>query len=163
MPAILIAGAARALARLSDSRFRDIGISTSQLPVLVALKYGAQLSQKELAIAAGVEQSSMAQLLNRMERDGLIRRTTDPNDKRCSLISLTEQATEFFPSGRAILQRGNQEALEGFTEEERCTLVHLLQKVMANVCHGASWSPTGCYVPTRPVPPAPTEGDSTTT
>lgn len=150
MPAILIAGAARALARLSDARFRDMGISTSQLPVLAALKNGAQLPQKDLAIAAGVEQSSMAQLLNRMERDGLVQRTSDPNDKRSSLISLTNQALDLLPPARAVLQRGNQEALLGFSESEKEMLVQLLLKLMANICDGTTWSPTGCYVAPRP-------------
>lgn len=150
MPAILIAGAARALARVSDARFRDVGISTSQLPVLAALKDGAQLAQKELAIAAGVEQSSMAQLLNRMERDGLIFRTPDPHDKRSSLIALTTLALDLFPPARAVLQRGNQEALLGFSDAERDTLVQLLLKLMANICDGTTWSPTGCYVAPRP-------------
>src|ERR1700687_4031805 len=63
MPALLIATAARLLARLHDARFRDIGISVGQLPVLVALKDGASLSQKQLTRLAGVEQPSMAQLL----------------------------------------------------------------------------------------------------
>ncbi len=53
MPALLIAVAQRLLARIVDTRFRDIGISVSQLPVLVALKDGASLSQKELTRRAG--------------------------------------------------------------------------------------------------------------
>ena len=136
MPSILISHAARALARRADAKLRDIGISTSQFPVLVALKDGAQLTQKELAQLANVEQPSMAQLLARMERDGLIRREVDPNDGRSSLISLTDNATSLFSPVRAILSQGNQDALLGFNDSEVEQLVALLQRLISNIGDG---------------------------
>ena len=50
----------------------------------------AALSQTALARWASVEQPTMANTLNRMERDGLIVRTPDPDDRRSALISLTK-------------------------------------------------------------------------
>jgi MarR family transcriptional regulator for hemolysin len=141
MPALLIANAARLLARLTDTRFRDIGISMSQLPVLVALKDGSSLSQKELTRLAGVEQPSMAQLLNRMERDGVIRRKPDPADGRSSLISLTARTLKLINPARAIMVEGNRDALAGFSDHEVSQLVALLQRVIANVSDGGDCSP----------------------
>ncbi len=136
MPSILISHAARALARRADAKLRDIGISTSQFSVLAALKDGAPLTQKELAQLANVEQPSMAQLLARMERDGLIRREADPNDGRSSLISLTDNATSLFSPVRAILFQGNQDALLGFNDSEVEQLVALLQRLISNIVDG---------------------------
>jgi MarR family transcriptional regulator, transcriptional regulator for hemolysin len=141
MPTLLIATAARMLARIADTRLRDLGISTSQFPVLVALKDGARLSQKELTRLAGVEQPSMAQLLARMERDGLIRRDPDPTDGRSSLISLSKKALGMMAPARAILVQGNREALEGFDDAEVEVLVTLLLRVMANVGDGTDCPP----------------------
>ncbi|WP_300753800.1 MarR family transcriptional regulator [Janthinobacterium sp.] len=132
----LISQAARALARLSDARLKGLGLAIGQLPVFVALKDGAQLSQKELARIAGVEQPSMAQLLARMERDGLIHREPDPADGRSSLISLSESATALLAPARAILFQGNREALAGFEPAEIDQLVSLLGRVIANVTSG---------------------------
>lgn len=143
MPALLIATAARLLARLTDARFRDIGISMSQLPVLVALKNGTSLSQKELTRLAGVEQPSMAQLLARMERDGVIRRKPDPADGRSSLISLTPRTLKLIDPARAIMVQGNRDALAGFSDSEVSQLVALLQRVIANVSNGGDCSPKG--------------------
>jgi DNA-binding MarR family transcriptional regulator len=141
MPALLIATAARLLARVTDARFRDIGISMSQLPVLVALKNGASLSQKELTRLAGVEQPSMAQLLARMERDGVVRRKPDPADGRSSLISLTARTLKLIDPARAIMAQGNRDALAGFSDQEVGQLVALLQRVIANVSDGGDCSP----------------------
>jgi|SRR5471032_654083 len=132
----LISQAARALARLSDARLKGLGLAIGQLPVFVALKDGAQLSQKELARIAGVEQPSMAQLLARMERDGLIHREPDPADGRSSLISLSESATALLAPAREILFQGNREALAGFEPAEIDQLVSLLGRVIANVTSG---------------------------
>jgi MarR family transcriptional regulator for hemolysin len=103
------------------------------LPVLTALKDGARLSQTELARWSRVEQPTMAQLLARMERDGIIRREPDPNDRRSSLVSLTDAALARLPAGRAILEQGNRDATRGLSDDEVATLLNLLRRVLANV------------------------------
>jgi MarR family transcriptional regulator, transcriptional regulator for hemolysin len=91
------------------------------------------MSQADLARWAKVEQPSMAQLLARLERDGFVRRETDPADRRSSLISLTEQAHKKLPAGRQVLLQGNKEATRGLSAAEVKTLLELLQRVAANV------------------------------
>ncbi|WP_292147986.1 helix-turn-helix domain-containing protein [Mesorhizobium sp.] len=73
-----------------------MGFATAQLPVLAGLQSGNALTQAELTKLAGVEQSSMAQLLARMDRDGIIRRTPDPHDGRSSLVELSDKALDRF-------------------------------------------------------------------
>lgn len=124
---------ARGLSRVGDARLRDLGLATAQLPILTALKDGAQLSQKQLAHWAKVEQPTMAQMLSRMERDGLIQRTPDPNDRRSSLISLTKMALERLPAGRVVLRQGNADMTKGLTSEEIDTLLVLLRRILANI------------------------------
>jgi MarR family transcriptional regulator, transcriptional regulator for hemolysin len=124
---------ARGLARVGDIRLRDLGFATAQLPVLTALKDGARMSQTELARWARVEQPTMAQMLARMERDGIIRREPDPGDRRGSLVSLTKRAQSRLPDGRAILRQGNLEMTKGLSAREIETLLNLLRRVLANV------------------------------
>lgn len=131
-PGHYISRIARAFARIGDMRLRELGFATAHLPVLTALRDGARLSQTELARWAKVEQPSMAQLLARMERDGIIRREPDPRDRRSSLIALTDEARVKLPAGRAILEAGNREAMSGLSDEEVATLIGLLQRVLAN-------------------------------
>ena len=123
----------RAQTRIGDARLRAVGLATAQLPVLSMLTNGVSLSQTELARRAGVEQPSMAQLLLRMERDGLIRRHPDPSDRRTSLITLTEEAERRLPAGRAILRQANTEMTHGFSADEVQTLLELLARVLENV------------------------------
>jgi MarR family transcriptional regulator, transcriptional regulator for hemolysin len=90
------------------------------------------LSQKELVREARIEQPSMAGMLARMERDGLIVRTSDPSDRRRALIALTPTAIERLPGARDVHDRTDAEALAGFTKEIT-TLTALLERVNANL------------------------------
>ena len=132
-PAHLINRAARLMARLGDELLAPYGFSVGQLPVLGMLSEGEALPQKLLAQGAKIEQPSMAQMLNRMERDGLIHRAPDPADKRSSLISLTETARNQLPAVLDDMKRGGNDALAGLTPDEIATLTRLLRTVIANL------------------------------
>jgi DNA-binding MarR family transcriptional regulator len=132
-PGHLISLAGRGFARLSGSRLKRLGFGVGQLPVLVALQNGNASSQRDLARFAKVEQPPMAQMLARMERDGLIQRTPDLADGRSSRIALTEAAQARMPEAIATLFQGNREALDGFTNAEAEQLVALLIRLIANL------------------------------
>ncbi|SRR5579859_207728 len=132
-PGHLISQAARGFARLSEARLKPMGFGVGHLPVLVALGEGRADSQRGLARFAKIEQSSMAQMLNRMERDGLIRRVPDPSDGRSSLISLTDAALARMPEACEVLFQGNRDALAGFSDQEAAQLVDLLNRLIANL------------------------------
>jgi MarR family transcriptional regulator for hemolysin len=133
MPGHLINRSARLLSRWGDARVQPMGLAMAQVPVFYALKDGASLTQKELAKLAQIEQPTMAQLLARMERDGLIRRTPNPRDKRSSVVSLTPLALSKLPGARVVLLEGNKAALGGFTDREVATLCRLLTRVVKNL------------------------------
>ena len=132
-PGHLISLAARGFSRLSESRLKPLGFAVGQLPVLVALQNGNASTQRDLARFARVEQPPMAQMLARMERDGLIGRTPDPADGRSSRIVLTGAARDRMPEALAILFQGNREALVGFTDSEALQLVDLLTRLIENL------------------------------
>jgi MarR family transcriptional regulator, transcriptional regulator for hemolysin len=133
LPGHLINRSARLLVRWGDERFQTLGLAIAQIPVLFSLRDGGARTQKELARLAQIEQSTMALLLDRMERDGLIRRTVHDSDKRSSLVSLTPLALKRLPRARSILLEGNKEALRGFTDDEIATLAGLLMRVVQNL------------------------------
>ncbi|KAA0700913.1 MarR family transcriptional regulator [Neorhizobium sp. P12A] len=141
-PGHLVSLAARAFARLSEARLKPLGFGVGQLPVLVALQDGKVSTQRDLARFAKVEQPPMAQMLARMERDGLIERTPHPEDGRSSRIVLTKEAQARMPDAIETLFRGNREAMAGFTEEEATQLVALLTRLIANLDQMTSTEPS---------------------
>lgn len=133
VPAALINIASRAMSRINDRRLRPLGLTFAQMPVLAALSKTDALSQKELAELARIEQPSMAQLLARMDRDGLIRRTSAEHDRRVSLISLTETGLAKLTEVRSALFETNDQALRGFSADEVTLFLDLLTRLVANL------------------------------
>jgi DNA-binding MarR family transcriptional regulator len=125
--------ASRTIVRVMDARLRPSGFALSHLPVLRALGQSKALPQKDLARIARVEQQTMAEMLARMERDGLVEREPNPEDKRASLTSLTRSARTRFPKAAEILLQGEREAMIGFSDEERALFVDFLKRVVKNL------------------------------
>ncbi len=132
-PIKLIGRASRGFTKMADVALRDHGFASGQMPVLGSLKGGAALSQAELARIAQVEQPSMAQLLNRMERDGLVERVPDPADKRSRLISLTAGAKKRMHLAKREMEGLTEKALKDFSAEEIEQLTGLLLRLNENI------------------------------
>ncbi|MCP1203620.1 MULTISPECIES: MarR family winged helix-turn-helix transcriptional regulator [Acetobacter] len=125
--------AARLFAREMDEALRPFGLMSGQLPVIFALADGKQQPQRELVRLAAVEQSTMAKTLARMERDGLIQRTPDPNDRRSALISLSSSAADRLPDISAAVAAINARSHMHLTVENGELLLNLLRQVINNL------------------------------
>jgi DNA-binding MarR family transcriptional regulator len=132
-PGHLINRVSRLMARIGEPRVRELGFGIGQMPVLATLKDGAACTQTQLAAIARIEQPSMAQMLTRMERDGLVQRAPDPKDKRSVLFSLTPEAKKRLPALWKILADANTEALAPFTAAEIATLASLLTRMVQHL------------------------------
>ena len=124
---------ARLIARAIDARLKPIGMSSGYMPVMFALAHGAALSQRALTEFAAIEQPTMAATLSRMERDGLIVRRADPDDRRAWLYSLSaeglDKSIKVQEAGREI----NEAALAGLSGSEREAFLAALAKVVSNL------------------------------
>ena len=90
------------------------------------------LTQAELCKRIQVEQPTMANTLNRMERDGLIRRSADPTDKRRAMIHLTDRAKSFKKDLMEKARQVPKTALAGLPPADQDLLFHLLGQMVDN-------------------------------
>ena len=132
-PTFWINHSSRLIMRHFEQRLRPLDFGMAYLPVVIALKENGALLQKHLAEHAHVEQPTMAALLARMERDGLISREPHPGDRRASLISLSAKAKARLPAAKERLGEVAKQATLGFSERERATLIALLRRVVNNL------------------------------
>ena len=105
-------------------------LSREQLLVIIN-QYPDGVRQKVVADKVGINQSSASELINKLEATGYIERTIDPNDKRATLLFLTEKgkarAAEVEDERNEIFR----EIFSVLTEEEKETLSGLLDKLLA--------------------------------
>ncbi len=86
----------------------------------------------ELADAAGVTRATMTGLIDTLERDGLVKREPDPDDRRMMSVLLTPKGERFlheFLPGHFKLMASLMAPL---SESERKTLVKLLVKIQGH-------------------------------
>jgi DNA-binding MarR family transcriptional regulator len=90
---------------------------------------GGPRTPAELAEAAGVTRATMTGLVDTLERDGLVRREPDPDDRRMMSVRLTGKGERFLhdllPSHFKVIA----EMMTPLSENERRTLVRLLGKI----------------------------------
>lgn len=87
----------------------------------------------ELADAANVTRATMTGLIDTLERDGLVKREPDPNDRRMMSVRLTEKGEGFLNSFLPVHFRTIAALMTPLSEAERKTLVGLLVKIQAHI------------------------------
>ena len=128
----LINRAARAFAgRLADE-LRPFEVGIGQWAVLLHLWGNDGMTQAQLARRVAIEQPTMVRTIDRMERDGLVIRSPDPNDGRASRITLTERGWTLRDALVPLAARVNRVATQAMTDEEVVALKRLLAKLVAS-------------------------------
>jgi DNA-binding MarR family transcriptional regulator len=113
-----------------------LGIVVGQFPILLELWVKDGVSQKDLLAKIDVEQATLANTLNRMERDGLIKRTKNPADARAQLIWLTDKSSALRDNAYDSAQTVNAEALQVLSVSEQAQFMDYMRKVIANMRSG---------------------------
>lgn len=109
------------------------GITWRQCQVLGYLALEGDLTQTELAERMAVEGPTLAGILDRMEREGWIRRHDCPTDRRKKIVRPAEQAEPVWEQIVRGARRLRQRAAAGLTADEVETLRQLLTRVRQNL------------------------------
>ncbi|MET0455330.1 MAG: MarR family winged helix-turn-helix transcriptional regulator [Mycobacterium sp.] len=104
--------------RLAD---RD-ELSASATLVLNRVNREGPMRLTALAAAEGASQSGMTQLVQRMERQGLLERWTDPDDGRASLVMLGEEGRRMWDARAEIRRRRIAEMLPSISQDDQVAL-----------------------------------------
>lgn len=113
-------------------RFAALGLtSPSRMTALLHIKAHPGCSQSELAQFTGLSRTSAMTMVEQLERAGFVERRAGAN-ARTNALMLTEAGREAL-AGALAQSAINEERIFGvFSDEERATLVRLLEK---GICH----------------------------
>ena len=76
-------------------------LSPSQTTALVTIERHGPLTPSELADRERVQRPTVTRVLARLEEAGLVDRAPDPQDRRCSLMSISAEGRVLLDSARA--------------------------------------------------------------
>jgi DNA-binding MarR family transcriptional regulator len=113
-----------------EARLSDVGLSLAKLAALNRLtEAGESLPLGQLAERLSCVKSNVTQLVDRLEADGLVSRTGDPNDRRSRLAVLTDAGRKAYAKGSEIQVQTERELFGVLTEDESDTLHEILGKL----------------------------------
>jgi DNA-binding MarR family transcriptional regulator len=113
-----------------ESKLEKIGLSLPKLAALHRLtEAGESLPLGQLADRLKCVKSNVTQLIDRLEADGLVTRTADPNDRRSRIAVLTAAGKKAFTRGTEIQQQAEQELFGALTPDETEKLHGLMAKL----------------------------------
>lgn len=108
-------------------------LSLGQPKVLEYISEHDGCAQKDIAINCLIEPASVSSMLSTMEKEGLIDRKANSDNRRSSLVSLTELGLEKAGYVKKTFEDVEKKALRAFTEEEIQQLLDLLMRVNKNL------------------------------
>lgn len=129
----LVPLAARLFARALQERLDRHGVSVAQWSMLLLLWEEDGLTQKELGRRQRIEEPTAARTLQRMERDGLVRRLSDGGDRRRRRVLLTERGRRLRDELVPAVLEVNAVATHGLSADDRQRLVSLLRYMIARL------------------------------
>ena len=121
----------RALAQCISDKGID-AFSGEQGKILFVLWRKDKITQKELATETGLAKNTITVMLEKMEKNNLIKRITDENDKRKSLVILTEHAKSLKKLFDKISDKMLKKMYKGFSEEEIDNFEEYLHRIIKN-------------------------------
>ncbi|HEX2886435.1 MarR family transcriptional regulator [Vineibacter terrae] len=117
---------------LQRQAVKELGVTTVQWAVLGALSdprptYGIAVGT--LADFLVVSRQNLDGVLKRLERDGLVERIADAEDKRARVVRLTREGFAFWADLRQRIFQFYDQAVSDFRFDDRVALAHYLNEL----------------------------------
>ncbi len=109
------------------------GIFLAQLPVMRYVSQHPGCTQKDVADFMKVSPPSVAVMVKRMVRDGILKKEADERDMRQNRLTITPAGIEMAERCKDIFDGLDQQVYAGFTEEELLLLSSFLTRLIDNL------------------------------
>ncbi len=142
---LLLSDTARVWRTKLDRRLRPLGLSQGKWTTLVHLARGAdKLTQKEVAARIGIEEPTLAGILDRLQQDGWVKRKSASHDRRCKTVHLQRRTAAVLDRIFETAQVLRHELLADIPQRDLETCARVLTRIRERaeeVSAGASDAP----------------------
>lgn len=116
-----------------NNELSNTGLTYRQAQILICLSARGELAQNELAAQMQIEPPTLVGILDRMERDGLIKRMPSPADRRKKIISATKKSASKLKLFSEIGIRIEKQAAENLSRSQIDTVREILKIICTNL------------------------------
>lgn len=114
-------------------RLKDSGVTRLQWIAMYYIDRDSGIAQKDLAERIQVTESSIGRLIDRMERDGFVRRERSNTDRRVILLQLTDKGNRVFQELLPLGVQFNNTLTEGISDEDLIIYERVLHRMLTNI------------------------------
>ncbi len=111
------------------SRF---GVTPVQFSIMTVAKAQPGLEQVALAQEVGVDRTTLANVLARLETRGLVLRAASPTDRRVKRVSLTRRGSTLLARMTGAAERAHDRTVEALAPEEREAFLTALRRLVSS-------------------------------
>ena len=130
----IVYSASKAFQKAFDLELRDkIGITITQSKVIFALYMFSGLTQREIADKIGIETPSLVPIIDKMEKDGYVKRKLDPKDRRLKRIYTTPKTDALWDSMMECASQIRKASLKEVSEQEAKSALETIKKISENL------------------------------
>lgn len=116
----------------------SFGITPVQYSLLTALDQHGELDQNTVALEVGLERTTVAEVIPRLEIRGFLERRQSETDRRVKLVKLSRKGRSLVRRMETAVQRAHDRTIDHLPPEDRERfLLYLIQLVEAKNDHGS--------------------------
>jgi DNA-binding MarR family transcriptional regulator len=106
------------------------GLTPRQLAVLVTVANNEGLSQTGLVDRTGIDRSTLADIVRRMQRKGLLQRRRTKEDARAYAVKLTDEGRKVLRTAEPLAKKVDDRILEVLPGRQRDQFINDLQAIV---------------------------------
>ncbi len=112
---------------------RDGDLTPRQLAVLVTVAQNEGVSQTGLVDRTGIDRSTLADIVRRMQKKGLLQRHRTKEDARAYAVKLTDEGKRVLRSAEPLARRVDDRILDALPSKQRELFIDELQSIVATL------------------------------
>lgn len=112
---------------------KNVGVTLSQWRVVSSLVLQPGLTQKEIADKMGIEGATLVPVIDKMEKEGLLKRKQDSTDRRVNRIYLTSKADSLWESMTNCALKIRKSSTRNISDSDIHITLDTLHKISKNL------------------------------
>jgi DNA-binding MarR family transcriptional regulator len=129
-PVHLLHRAGQCAGDIFQAEMSDGGLTPRQYAVLYTVSHNEGLSQTNLVDKTGIDRSTLADIIRRMLKKGLLARRRTKEDARAYAVKLTDEGWRVLRSAEPVARRVDEKILATLSTSERERLLQDLNKIV---------------------------------
>jgi MarR family transcriptional regulator, lower aerobic nicotinate degradation pathway regulator len=131
MPSWLLGQASRRAQTLVSEALAQEGMRRQHFTVLTSLAEQGQASQATLCRRLWIDRSDVHAIIGDLEREGLIARVRDPEDRRRNVVTITSAGKSTLKRLDALIDRAQRELVAPLSASESLEFIRLLERLIS--------------------------------